>query len=113
MNKSTAMSLIRSYGLKVTFEYDEFRVTYKNVMPDVAEANAYYTDDQDDAVDTARAMATVKSLKGTSGPANLPVIVCDFCGMNAPAIGADLACGGQGQNVACATCVSASQEMTN
>ena len=57
------VGVVRSYvqglGLKMRYrgEYHEFRIARKNLMKEVEEATAYYTDDPEDAVRTARIMA--------------------------------------------------------
>lgn len=46
----TFVSITRKSG------YDEFRVSYRGLLPERTEATAYYTDDADDAIGTAQTM---------------------------------------------------------
>lgn len=58
MTRTEALKGIRAMGMKVKITEDgEFRVNY----PGADEATAYYTDDPEDAYETAKAMKTWKS----------------------------------------------------
>ena len=58
MTTKQAVQKISSIGMAAGYdrELGEYRVTYKGVRPDRAETLAYYTDDPQDAYDTALAM---------------------------------------------------------
>lgn len=53
LTQKDLFKLVRELGLSIKkTEYGEYRINYK----DRGEASAYYTDDRDDALATARAM---------------------------------------------------------
>ncbi len=52
MNQTEALNEIRSLGMTATVKEREFRINYKGG----SEETAYYTDDPQDAVDTAKHM---------------------------------------------------------
>jgi hypothetical protein len=54
MTQKTLYTIIRSYGLTISKDYNEYRVNFKNGE----EATAYYTDDKEDALNTAKRMAS-------------------------------------------------------
>lgn len=53
VTQKAAIFAIRAMGLSVRVDAGEYRVNYRNGT----EASAYYTDDAEDAVATARSMA--------------------------------------------------------
>lgn len=63
MNRSQAINAIRAMGMSVKVVDDEFRVNY----PKGAESTAYYTDDPEDAVGTAKVMARSKTMRQANG----------------------------------------------
>ncbi len=63
LNRTQAVKAIRAMGMNVKVVDGEFRVNY----PKGAESTAYYTDDPEDAVGTARVMARSKTMRKANG----------------------------------------------
>ncbi len=61
MTQKQTMTIIRSYGLTVNIKDGEYRVNYKNGE----EGTAFYTDDKEDAVNTAKLMYDGITVKNT------------------------------------------------
>jgi hypothetical protein len=61
MSQKQAFLIIRSYGLTVNKKWGEYRVNYKNGTED----SAFYTDDLEDAVNTAKLMYEGITVKKT------------------------------------------------
>lgn len=56
MTQTETIKAIRAMGLTCTVRDREYRITFPGLSRDRAEAIAYYTDDRQDAVITARVM---------------------------------------------------------
>ena len=56
MTQAETLRAIRHLGLLVRVRDGEFRVTFPGLSVERAEAVAYYTEDREDALGTARAM---------------------------------------------------------
>ena len=57
MTITQALQTIRQMGLSARYRDNEFRVTIKGFTPKIQEAIAYYTNDAQDAIDTAKCIA--------------------------------------------------------
>lgn len=59
MNRNETIAAVKALGLKCAYlrQTGEYRVAHAGLTRDREEAGAYYTDDKEDALGTARLMA--------------------------------------------------------
>lgn len=65
MTRSEAKAIARSLGFSLSYRNGEYRLAPRGTTPSIAEAQAYYTDDLGDAIDTARFIGRMAVCRNT------------------------------------------------